>query len=50
MHLLSSFSLNQPFYEHKKRPSYVVVTQKNRLSEMVLLSTQNIFWAVKTDG
>ena len=22
MHLLSSFSLNLPFYEHKKRPSY----------------------------
>ena len=23
MHLLSPFSLNLPFYEHKKRPSYV---------------------------
>ena len=22
MHLLSPFSLNLPFYEHKKRPSY----------------------------
>ena len=25
MHLLSSFSLNLPFYEHKKRPSYVLI-------------------------
>ena len=25
MHLLSPFSLNLPLYEHKKRPSYVVI-------------------------
>ena len=25
MHLLSPFSLNLPLYEHKKRPSYIVL-------------------------
>ena len=37
MHLLSPFSLNLPFYEHKKRPSY----QKGYIIAESEISLQN---------
>ena len=37
MHLLLMFLLNLPFYEHKKRPSYIQVQQaQGQILEQIL--------------